>query len=105
MQPGKKISNEKLIVKAMIGLYCRSLHGSNMGLCPDCTGLAEYCTLKLDRCPFGGDKPVCSSCSVHCYNTSRREEIRKVMRYAGPGMIYRHPVLSVIHIINKLRSS
>jgi len=105
MQTGKKISNEKLTVRAMIGLYCRGHHASNTSLCPDCARLAAYCTSKLDKCPFGSNKPACSNCNVHCYDTSRREEIKKVMRYAGPRMIYRHPGLSVIYSILSINSA
>ena len=46
---------------------------------------------------FGPDKPVCSKCPVHCYRPELRERIRGVMRYAGPRMLYRHPVLALRH--------
>jgi hypothetical protein len=30
-----------------------------------------------------------------------REKIKAVMRYAGPRMIYRHPILAGKHFLNK----
>jgi len=32
-----------------------------------------------------------------------REKIKDVMRYAGPKMIYRHPVLAMFHFIDGFR--
>jgi hypothetical protein len=32
-----------------------------------------------------------------------REKIKGVMRYAGPRMMYRHPVLAVLHVFDGLR--
>ena len=33
-----------------------------------------------------------------------RERVKEVMRYAGPRMIVRHPVLAVFHLIDGRRS-
>jgi hypothetical protein len=32
-----------------------------------------------------------------------RERIRKVMRYAGPRMLYTHPVLALFHLFHSLK--
>jgi hypothetical protein len=42
---------------------------------------------------------------VHCYKPDMREKVRAVMRYAGPRMLRRHPVLSVLHLIDSLRKT
>ena len=57
-----------------------------------------YATRRLDRCVFGDDKPTCANCAVHCYNAPMREAVRNVMRYAGPRMLLRHPVLAIAHL-------
>jgi hypothetical protein len=93
---------EKKTIRAMIGIYCKSQHGGS-GLCSDCRDLEKYALQRIDRCVFGADKPACKQCPVHCYKPSRREEIREVMRFSGPRMIYRHPVLSVHHLIREYR--
>ena len=33
-------------------------------------------------------KTFCSNCRAHCYRLEMREEIRKVMRFSGPRMIF-----------------
>ena len=43
-------------------------------------------------------KTFCSACKVHCYKPAMREQIRAVMRWAGPRMLPVHPVLSVKHV-------
>lgn len=63
-------------------------------MCRECQELRNYVRLRLDRCHFGADKPTCAKCSVHCYQRERREQIKVVMRYAGPRMIWEHPWLS-----------
>ncbi len=80
----KRIQREKRTVSVMIGMYCQQHHVSNNGLCPDCLALKEYAEARTDNCQFGENKPVCVKCPVHCYKPEKREEIKKVMRYAGP---------------------
>ena len=43
-------------------------------------------------------KTFCSNCRVHCYRSEMREEIRKVMRFSGPRMIFYHPA-AIRHVI------
>ena len=80
----KKIRDEKAIVEAMVTLYCKGNHNPGDLLCRDCDQLLKYSFLKLERCPFGEDKPACSKCSVHCYMPKMQKTIKKVMRYSGP---------------------
>jgi len=40
---------------------------------------------------------------VHCYKPARRDEIRQVMRYAGPRMMRAHPVLTLLHWVDGMR--
>jgi hypothetical protein len=86
----------------MVGLYCRAQHGEST-LCAACTDLLAYAQARLDACPFAGNKTTCVHCPVHCYKPSMREQIREVMRYAGPRMLWRHPVLAVGHLLDGLR--
>jgi hypothetical protein len=32
-----------------------------------------------------------------------REKIKEVMRYAGPRLIYRHPILAIRHLLDGLK--
>ena len=58
-----------------------------------------YAGQRLEKCPFADDKPTCAHCTVHCYKPSRREEIQAVMRYAGPRLLLRRPLLVIHHML------
>ncbi len=95
---------EKSTIQKMIFLYCRKKHNSPKdSLCPDCKMLYEYSLQRIDKCPFGEEKPRCSQCTVHCYKRSEREKVREVMRYSGPRMIWRFPGPSLRYFYLKLR--
>jgi hypothetical protein len=103
MAESKRIQRERRTVEAMIRLYCADHHGTRGELCDACASLRDYALLRLDRCPFGEGKTTCAKCPVHCYRPAEREEIRAVMRYAGPRMILRHPILALWHLIDGRR--
>jgi len=93
----RKIEDEKKTVTLMIGIYCRENHGSSL-MCSSCAGLERYARSRLDECPWGDEKPQCSDCRVHCYDSSMRKMITAVMRYSGPRMIFRHPLRAIRHM-------
>ena len=95
-----RAAREKKTLAAMVNLYCRRNHVGNVHVCEDCRGIIAYACARIDSCPFIEDKPTCLNCKVHCYDGSMRERTRSVMRYSGPRMIYRHPVLAVRHLID-----
>jgi hypothetical protein len=99
----KRLMREWNTIVAMIRIYCAGQHGSK--LCDDCQALLEYAGLRLDRCRFGAEKPTCANCPVHCYQRTRREQIKEVMRYAGPRMLWRHPLLSLRHWLDGFRKA
>lgn len=78
-------------------------HTTN-GLCPECAALLNYALRRLDSCRFGNGKPSCRKCPVHCYRADMRERIRTVMRWAGPRMIFHHPMAATRHLLRELRS-
>ena len=92
-----RIDREKRIAEQMIRLYCRRKEG-NRELCPECQALLSYARARLDRCPFGEGKKTCRRCPVHCYKRDMRERMRRVMRYAGPRMLWVHPVAALRHL-------
>jgi hypothetical protein len=99
----RRLKREKETVNSMIGLYCRARHKPANESCDECNFLVVYSNKRLDHCVFGAHKPACSKCPVHCYSTDRREAIKRVMRYAGPRMIFSHPYLTMMHIVDKHR--
>lgn len=97
------IIREKRTIRVMISLYCRARHAPCDELCPQCEELLNYAICRLDRCPFGADKTTCAQCPVHCYKPAMRERIKVVMRYAGPRMLFRHPLLALRHLLDSRR--
>lgn len=97
------MEKEKAIVRLMIEIYCRDLHHERgqEALCAECRELLEYAHQRLDKCPFGNEKPKCSWCTVHCYQPGMRGRIKSVMSYAGPRMAFRHPVMTLMHQLKK----
>ena len=95
-------ARELKTLETMIAMYCRHHHRSGT-LCAECADLAEYARRRLQRCVFGDAKPTCANCVVHCYRADERERIREVMRWAGPRMLLRHPVLAVLHMLDGRR--
>jgi hypothetical protein len=89
-------------IAAMLRMYCRAHHQHSMdaALCPACMELHDYAQRRLRGCPFGEAKPTCGNCTVHCYKATMRERVREVMRWAGPRMLWRHPVLVIQHLVD-----
>ncbi len=107
-----RMARELKTINVMVGLYCVGHHKKSMPgqdnvrgqvLCAECYDLLEYAQKRLEKCPFQERKTACAICPVHCYKPEMREKVRAVMRYAGPRMIYRHPVLAILHIIDSRR--
>lgn len=99
---GRRIAREKVTIEKMILLYCQAKHRTGGGLCGDCQRLAEYARQRLSHCLFGERKPVCAKCTVHCYRPALRAQIIEVMRFAGPRMLFKHPQLAVLHVLDSL---
>ncbi|NLS56158.1 nitrous oxide-stimulated promoter family protein [Hafnia alvei] len=100
--PDSRIQREKLTIRKMISLYQRR--------CPDAQrdnqhydNLYAYAVKRLDRCVFGAEKPACKQCPVHCYQPAKREEMKQIMRWSGPRMLWRHPILTIRHLIDDQR--
>jgi hypothetical protein len=100
-----RILREKRTMRAMVHLYCRAQHGCLQDLCSECQALLNYAMARLERCPFGPDKPTCANCTIHCYKPDMRQQVKIVMRYAGPRMLLHHPFLACMHLIDGRRKA
>lgn len=98
-----RMAREQRTVEAMIEIYCHGQHGTEDDLCAECQTLHYYAQQRLSRCPFQEGKTTCAKCPIHCYKPAMRQQIRSVMRYAGPRMLYRHPIMALQHMIDGLR--
>lgn len=96
----QRFEREKKTLTTMIAIYCHDLHHTAGALCESCNALQDYAMGRLERCTFGPDKPKCADCPIHCYKPAMRAAIREVMKYAGPRMVLRHPVLALEHTLD-----
>ena len=99
-----RIRRERTTARAMVAIYCHHHYGGP-GLCDVCSELADYADRKLDHCPYGGEKPACVMCPIHCYQPEPRERMREVMRFAGPRMMWRHPYLAIRHLLDERKKA
>jgi hypothetical protein len=85
----------------MVHVYCKAHHDARKNeLCAECAEFLEYAFLRLDKCPFQEEKSTCGKCLVHCYKSNMREKAKKIMRYSGPRLIYRSPILALHHVFD-----
>ncbi|WP_411915272.1 nitrous oxide-stimulated promoter family protein [Porphyromonas miyakawae] len=95
------IEEEKKVVEYMIRLYCSKKEG-HRELCPECRQLLAYASNQLDHCRFASLKPTCRKCPIHCYRPEMKARIRTIMRWAGPRMLFYHPIAAIRHVIREL---
>ena len=101
----KRLEKEKKTIAIMIQIFCGANHGTGRKLlCPECTQLLDYAKERLDKCPYGNNKGACSKCRIHCYKPGMRKNITEVMRFSGPKMATRHPLLAIDHLL-KMRTT
>ncbi|WP_298442161.1 nitrous oxide-stimulated promoter family protein [uncultured Ferrimonas sp.] len=101
-----RLAKEHKTITHMLQIYCRDHHKDALKankLCSECLSLVNYAEQKLDRCPYGETKPDCARCPIHCYKPTEREQARQAMRYAGPRMLWHHPIEAITHLLDKKR--
>ena len=78
MTPSKnRLEQEYRAIKTMIRMYCKKFHYYEKGLCQECCALLKYAEQRLNNCKFGENKPTCDTCSIHCYKSEMRGNIRE----------------------------
>ena len=102
----KHWNTEKQLIPVMIKMYCRGNHKAERKaegvkgreLCSECRELADYAAFRLEKCPFKKNKGFCSYCKIHCYKPEYRAEMKEVMKYSGPRMLFSHPIFAMSHV-------
>lgn len=95
-----RMGREAKTIKAMVKIYCKHHHDLKVMDCRECLEIQNYALDRLYHCPFQEGKTSCKKCPIHCYKPDMKETVRKVMRYSGPRMLLRHPVLTIYHFID-----
>jgi hypothetical protein len=105
MNPGNRhLDRERHTMARMVEIYCHARHGRRgASLCGHCQEFLDYAEVRLDKCPYGADKPTCAKCPIHCYKPGPRARARMIMRYSGPRMLYQHPYLAIAHKLDGFR--
>ena len=100
-----RLKREQQTLECMTAIFCHDHHPlhADGGLCSSCSTLMRYAEKRLAKCPYGQSKPTCAKCPIHCYKKQQREQVRQMMRYAGPRMPWRQPWRALVHIFDKLR--
>lgn len=94
-----RLNEEKRTLEAMVASFCHAHHGTKKGeLCDNCRDFLAYALKRLACCPYGADKPACARCKIHCYRPAEKARARDIMRWAGPRLIFSHPVLTIKHM-------
>ena len=100
-----RLERERATIEAMVRIYCAGVHAGPGALCVPCGELLVYAEQRLRKCPFQEDKPPCADCPIHCYQPRLREQVKQVMRYAGPRMMLRHPVYALRHWLDSFKET
>jgi len=99
-----RLKREHATLERMTEIYCAHHHQPHAaGMCPSCTELMSYSEKRLEKCPYGQDKPTCAHCPVHCYKKLQREQVQAIMRFSGPRMTLRHPLRALQHVFDRFR--
>ena len=98
-----KLLREYQTIAAMVEIFCKAhKHNANpVSDCQECQDFLVYAHTKLDRCPYGQDKPTCNKCPVHCYKPHVKAKAREIMVFAGPKMLLPHPIMAIRHLFSE----
>ena len=113
----KAFERDAQTLRVMAQMYCKRHHGGDSGradedkgenagsaaLCERCSAVLAYSLERTVKCPHE-HKGNCKECSTHCYKPDMRAAIKEIMSYAGPRMIYAHPLLALRYAARKLES-
>jgi hypothetical protein len=101
----KIIEREKRMVEAMVLIYCEAHHGGSGAPCVKCAELGVYAKSRLENCRYQEKKPVCGRCGLTCYNMQNKEYAETIFNYAGPRMMFEHPLLGLQHFLDAFKNN
>lgn len=96
---GKRINREIKTIEKMINIYEKA-HPAASDTPDYYQTLFAYAINRLEKCRYGEKKPACKQCPIHCYQPKMREQMKLVMRWAGPKMLLHHPILAIRHLLD-----
>ena len=100
-----RLQKEYKTIQAMVRIFCNDHHHPEKEICDECSELTRYAKEKLSKCPFRENKSTCGKCTIHCYKKDMKKRVVKVMRYSGPRMVWKHPVMAFQHLIDSKKQA
>lgn len=100
-----RIERETKTIQIMVAIYCQHHHHLTVSDCDECSNLQQYALERLQNCPYEEGKTSCKKCPIHCYKPGMKDEVKRVMRFSGPRMTLRHPILTLFHFVDDRRST
>lgn len=101
-------------------IYCIGNHANvpknDDGLCQGCASIIETTLYRTVHCPYNHSRN-CQDCATKCQTdliskinftdqsnnaAQAHDDIRKMMSYAAPRMIWRHPLMTLQYLIRKI---
>lgn len=100
-----KAREDRMTMEAIGRIYCRGNHKNRQcdqsGMCPECRLAIEETLERTATCPKG-HVGNCEDCDIHCQRGEAQENIKRIMRYAAPRMMFRHPLMAARYLRKKL---
>lgn len=88
----------------MIKIFCKSNHSDDNtyncnNLCNKCYDMQKYMHYRIDHCKQNN---FCAYCGTKCHPKDKSDYMKKIMRYSGPRIFKKYPIISIKHFIKKL---
>ena len=100
-----QIRREKRTIAQMISIYCHGQRHAAAGTCAECGSIQRYAEERIGSCPYiESPKPACGLCRTNCFTPELQRRFAQIMRYAGPRMLVRHPLLTLAHFWDAVRA-
>lgn len=90
------IDYKKQLLDIMFDIYIKDHESEKDSM----ESLRLYSHNRLENCQNKDKRNFCSSCSIRCFSKNRREDIKRVMKYSGPRLIFYRPLALLRHTFN-----
>ena len=92
-------------LEAMGKIYCKAHHKGEpkdeAGLCQWCRTVVQDTFDRSQNCP-NGHQENCQDCDIKCQRGESQANVKKLMAYSAPIMLFRHPLMAATYLRKKL---
>ena len=88
----------------MIKIFCKGNHpddnsNNSSNLCNMCHDMEKYIHNRIDYCKQNNF--FCAYCDNKCHPMDKSDYLKKIMRYSGPRILKKYPIMSIKHFLKK----